>query len=761
MLRLERVGLLRRPEPDRIQFAADRMLNWAVAESLSNKIQEDGLSATESESLFGVIDRLMTRDKYLIGSRLGYVYFDALWLLARNCSPEFVADLIWQHVVRRHQETRGEDSWRNGFGSLGAKILPALEIVASNLVDEERDWDTARNIAFALAAIAVSDPVPVEKLIARQVGSVHEHLARVAAYNQIRDGADINAHSRAMTRQRLSSDALHVAITANPHWVDVKLATETDVIAINQLLWLLKDEETVESDLAAEIWERHRNRIVALMPSPSAALIEMIGHFRESSLTPVLDAAPASEDFMQDRVLRSRARLAPHDAIRQIAEGSDAYGWRAANWWFDELAAADPGGLASAILRRAYTSADPLTEIIFYYRFNPEAMDAGTLNKVLDLFAEKLLIFNSNTPSPDDQEGRLYHPLRFLPRLSEPWQFDALRSRAGTELEIQLVHFAAARQGRTSMTGDSTGNECERILAMIAGSGYDDLVCAELMRPNVFGRQDGFMAARWSSDDRTAAALAELPVDPDTAIFGRIVQMEALAVHCCDQQIETMVRAGTPVYLNAAEMRCSNDRDVSGLRARISVLLASGDRESLDTAAALTSFLGSINDALPLVAVYVAPTTDDQIRRRILASFRALRFYSTALLPLARQMIAGKTDKEAGFVATYLAEAGDDEARQAVIDWLSGQNFGRTSAPQGVLLNALLRHPAGKIAVIEHLQRSRANGRYPIYGKDLRLLAEAGDNLAQEELVRASYRYSDFDRYNTIIAIDYLRQEEP
>ncbi len=89
--------------PDRIQFAADRMLNWAIAESLAERIQDDGLSAPEAEALFASIEELQTRKKERIGARLGYVYFDALWLLAAQCEPQFVADLIWEHVVRLPQ----------------------------------------------------------------------------------------------------------------------------------------------------------------------------------------------------------------------------------------------------------------------------------------------------------------------------------------------------------------------------------------------------------------------------------------------------------------------------------------------------------------------------------------------------------------------------------------------------------------------------------------------------------------------------------
>jgi hypothetical protein len=786
VLRLEQVGLLRRPVPDRVQFAADRMLNWAIAESLAGKIQEDELPPVKAEALFASIEGIQTKKKEQIGSRLGYVYFDTLWLLARECKPEFVADLIWEHVVQLPQEMRSEDQWRNGFGSLGADILPALELLSTRAFHEARDWDIPRNIPFALAAIAVSDSGSVEELIARQLASRierevdiglraarlvptpaaldaiwNEHLSRATAYDQHRGSTNVDARSGAMVRQQLSLDALQIAIRAKPDWLNPKLATETNVIAVDQLLWMLKDEGTVESDLAAEIWDRHRDRIVALMAPPSAALIEAVAHFREGALTPVLDAAPDSDDWTRDRVLRSRARLAPQDAIRQIAEGSDIYGWRAANWWFDELTAADPEGLAAAIRTRSRTSDDPLTDVILYYRFNPEAMDAKTLDEVLDAFTEKLRVFNETTTDPDDREGRLHHALRFLPRLSEPWQFEALRKRAGTELETQLVMFAAARRGRMSRTYDSTGNECARILSMIAGDGYAKLVLAELARPDVFGRQDGFIAARWSNDERVSAALAETPTDPDTQSFGQVVQMEALAVHCCDPQLEAMLRAGTPIYVNAAKMRCSNGRDVSGLRTRIAELLAAGDPQSLDTAAALTGFLGKAQDALPLVAIYVAPATTDHVRRRVLASFRALHFYTPELLPVTRELIADKIDEEAQFVATYLVETGDDDARQAVIDWLSSQDLGSASASQRSYLTALLEHSAGKAAVVEFLRRSRANGHLVVDGEQLQLLADAGDSWAQEELVRASYRYSGFDRRNAIRAIDYLRKNEP
>ncbi|RRH96922.1 hypothetical protein EH240_21800 [Mesorhizobium tamadayense] len=786
ILRLEQVGLLRRVVADRVAFAADRMLNWAAAEFLVDTILQDGLAPTEAEARFASIDVLRTKSGEAIGTRLSYVYFDALWLLAGLSEPEFVAMLVREHVARTPPEVHAEDQWTNGFGSLGPRILPALEYLAAHELDGHGISEILRDLPFALAAIAVADARPVEDLIERQItsGVEHrvdiglraasvvpapraldsiwgEHLARTATYDQAATTSDVEARSLAIIRRELSSDALSIAVAVAPGWLDKKLAAETDVTAIDQLLWRLKDEKSVDGDTASAIWNRHRDRLVALVPSSSAALIEAIGHFRETSLSTVLDAAATdTQEWMPERILRSRARLAPGDAMRQLAEGSDLYGWKASNWWFDLLAAADPKGLANAIRMRASRSDDPPTELIFYYRNRPEAMNAETLDEVLDAFTERLRVFNG-TGDPNREEGRLHHPLDFLPRLCEPWQFDRLRSRAGTALEAELLTFAARRRGRIDMTRDITGGHCERILAMIAGVGFDDLVVAELARPSTFGRQDGYVAARWSEAHAVVRSLSEAPGDPDAQSVGQVLHMEALAVHGCDSHIESMIRSGSPIYLNAAEMRSSNGRDTSALRLRIMGLLTTGDAQSLDTAAALTSFLRAAENASRLVATFLEPGTSRQIRLRILASFRALGFYTPGLLPLAREMIAGQIHQEAHLVATYLGEHGDEDARRAVIDWLSEQDIGSSSWSRQGYLRPLIDHPEGRAAVVSFLRRSRTNGHMIVDGGLLRLLAEAGDSRARDELLRAAYRHSGFDRGNAIAAIRYLRNEDP
>jgi hypothetical protein len=791
ILRLEQVGLLRRPTPDRILFATDRMLNWAVAEALSDRIGDGDLPAQDAEALLARVGDLQTRTKEVIGNRLGYVYFDAVWLLAQRCPPEFVADLMWEHVNRLPQEHRSEDHWRSGFGSIGAAIVPAFELLSRRAFDGDRDWDIPRNIPHALAAIAISDPQPVVALIGRQLASSSdeqvtiglrtarlvsaptaldaiwsEHLARERTFAEIQPGEDHdraarNRWSDALYRRELSSEAIRQAIKADPDWLDRKLGVEVERVALDQLLWFLRDEDVVESEVAAKIWSRHRDRVVEAMPNPSDALIEVVGHFRDVSLAGVLDDVELGDEWRSDRVLASRARLDPQRALRQIAEGSDAHPWRASNWWFDELAAADAVGLSQAIRKRAGRGDDPLTDLILFYSSRPEAMDETTLEDVLDRFAARLREFNEAGEDPERHEGRLGHPLRFLPKLIEPWQFDALRRRAGTALEVELVRFATRRRGRTSLTRDTTGNDCELILAMIGGAGYGQLVIAELQRSDLFGRQDGYISASWTEEEDVRNALAATPLEPKNQTFGEVIRMEALSVHRLDVELETMVRAGAPVYVNAATSRSSPGRDLTALRAHVGELLAQDDPAALDTAAALSGFLDSEDDARRLVPMFTDPAATVELRRRVTGTFRTLSFYVPELLPSARGLLDGRIDDDARFVADYLAWFGDAAARKAVIDWLGSQDMGSNSTSRRSYLDALLEHADGKAAVIAFLRRSRANGHLVVEGRHLQLLAEDGDEWAQSELRRATYRYSGFQRGNAVLAIEELARTEP
>ena len=244
-------------------------------------------------------------------------------------------------------------------------------------------------------------------------------------------------------------------------------------------------------------------------------------------------------------------------------------------------------------------------------------MDEITLDWVLDEFGPQLQTFNrDNGSKPDAKLGRLGHPLRFLPSLVEPRQFECVARRAGTLLEEELIRFACRRTGRTSRYRDSEGAQCERLLAMIDGTGFEALVVAELDRSDPFGREDGYSAALWVESDAVTKALQAVSEVHDSDGYRQVIRMQALAVHQCDTELEAMVRANTPIYVNAAEMRGAEGRPMGTLLGRIEHLIARSDQEDLRIAAQLAGFLRDTEEVHVLVPAYLKPDTDESVSIR-------------------------------------------------------------------------------------------------------------------------------------------------
>lgn len=784
--RLEAVGLIRRPEPGRLMFASDRMLNWAVAEYLVARITDEGWLAAQADQELDRIESIVAPDGTPIGRRLGYVFLDALWLLLREATPTFVADLLLACVLRQPHEWRGEEMWSRHLGTLGSGLLPALEILAARPYDEDRDWDIPRNIPSALVSAAETDRDAAAATIRRLLASGTDQAVMVALkaarHIAMREDLDtlwsihiererqlahctsqLDERGRLLRRRDLSSAALKPAVAAAPSWLDRRIGATVDPIELNQLLWQVIDSKYVDETQAREMWVRHQTHIIATLPDDSTALIAALGHFGDISNRARLDAVPRTrEDWLASRVLRSRARTDPAAAFQQIRDRDEEHAWSASTWWLPELARVDARQLSSAIRENASRGDHPLIDVVLFYSHYPELMDEESLEWTLDTFAGELeALNNAHNAIPDANLGRLSHVLRFLPKLTEAWQFDCLARRAGTALEHELVRFASRRQGRTSRQRDTEGVECERILAMIGGEGYDALVAAELERADRFGREDGYAAAHWSESLQVRAALRTTNSDHDTDGYREVMLMQALAVHQCDVELEAMIRANTPVYFNAAEMRRAAGRQTFTLRTRVEALIETGDPEDLRVAAKLAGFLRDASEAKALVPKFLDPSTPEATRQAMIGTFKVLSLYEPTLLPAASALLMGRIDNEAQFVAAYLAENGDEEARQVVVEWLGTLELGTWSPSRNRFLGPLLDHHDSRPAVVAFLQRSRERGHVLREGVYLRVLADAGDTRAQEELGRAAYRKPDSFLNDTVAGILYLRTTDP
>lgn len=785
--RLEKVGLVWWPEPDRFAFRSDRLLNWAVAERLCTRIVDEQWSAEQVDEEIERIDSIKSAKDDPIGRRLGYVFLDTIWLLSKELPPKFVADVLLAQMHRLPHEWRQKTMWSQHISTIGKHLLPVLEDMALRPYDEETDWDIPRNIHFAIAAIAKGDADAVidtiERLLASDnAGAINValksactvsatrlldrlwdiHSQRATELDEYRADSDRGDRSMELIGRRdISSKALKMAVAAKLAWLEDKIKTTSERQHLEYLLWVLCDRDILDHQATADIWVRQNKHFRSKLAQNSVAMIHALKHFSDFDNHKWLDGVPiCRENALDDRVLSSRSQLNPAAALEQIRERGEDYGWSASNWWLPELARTHPEEMADAILENANKGDNPLTDVILFYSHFPELMGEKTLEWVLDQFGDRLAKFNEeHAANPDHQTGRLGHPLSFLPRLVHPWQFDCVAKRAGTTLEDELVRFAAARTGRSSRTRDHEGQECEHILAMMAGDGFDTLVVSELNRADQMGREDGYTASQWTEASSVTDALYRADSIADGG-YGQVQQMQALAVHQLDGKLEEMVTSGAPIYVNAAEMRSADGRPIKGLCQRVSKLLAASNRDDVHAAARLAGFFKDEQDAKILLPVFVDPAIDDEIKRAVIGTFRALQFYGPQVLEVAEKLMHRNGD-DGQFIAGYLAANGDADARKAVTRWLGKMQTDTWSSSYYAFIQPLMDHGDSRPATLEFLRQARDDGRLSTSPYYVRQLAEEGDERAQRDLWKEAYRAPRFGVGRTVEAIKFLQSVDP
>ncbi|WP_324806378.1 hypothetical protein SH584_08795 [Sphingomonas sp. LY29] len=784
--RLEEVGLVRWDDNDCLRFTTDRMLNWAVAEWIVAEALKRHWTPQQLIAELAALDELRKADGTPFGSRLGYVFMDVMWLASKRMPPTVVAEALLTKARSDARYWRNKAAWSNQVATLGSSVLPALEQLALQSF-APGEADLRGNVIAAMAAIGAAERAWVAASVHMLASTTNQsarrvavgvagdvpcdeaieplwliHLERTREYKLFEQGEGANERRSTLIRAKEASfDAAKRAL-ASDAWLKSKIEITQDALALEQLLWLLIADSRLSLDARKGIYLRSREHLHDSLPSNCVALVDAVYVFRDVDLIDWLDVVPDDpQTRARDRVLRGLSILDPQSALKEIASSLDSHGWFASEWWMHDIArSAGVRPLADAIESRVAGGEDPLTDFVLHYRSSPELLDERSIERIMDAFASRLADHNEAQEKSLGEElqlGRLHHLFEVVGRLPLLWQTELVARRAGTALEKELLRYCRNRTGRVGRVRDRDGEQCERMLAMIGGSGFDELVLSELNRTSPYGQEDGFHSAFWSADRAVALRLSEMPLGEESADgYRSVISMEAYAVHSCDGQLEAMIRAGAPVYVNAAEIRSGSDRLVDALRKRITELLASVSAEDHKVAADLVGFLRDETDASLLLPMFLDTSTSMSLRETMIGSFNALDFYDPAALPMARAILESSPDREAHFTAFYLARLGDAEARKSVCSWILGRSLGHGSASDQSYLLELAEHEDSRGAVVQFLLHSRERGHLIWEPWQATLLAEHGDEDSTEQLLRRAHRASQVSPAHRAAAIQYL-----
>lgn len=687
--RLVRTGVLR-AGPDGYSVMHDRVLNWLVARALVADLRFGRRSVKDVGALLLGFDKADTIAPAL-AYRLGYVLLDLLWLGADCLDPGPLQGLVERMLDEPEYRINEGPFIEEHLAGLGERLLPVLALMAAQ--PDQDHSPRAIHVARAIAAIGQHSPNAVRQIVAGLLGeSGHSltmglaaagrvavphsidrlwevHLERRRVLAAAPDDMDIHERHDLSDAARSSFKALRRTAIEQIDWIDAALSKDRSALSAELLLELLLE---ADHGAARDLWRARKAIFLARIAAGRTIIARAIGRFGDSDEAARLEQDSAgADDFEPTRRYDALLRVAPERAVAQIDQVPEDMFKRA---WFSMRRLVRSGGAAAQVrlLARHGTGWEAMRDVVLSYWHDIDLIDAPAFEAVIDALADRLAELAGTEWTPRG-EG---HLINFLSQTRRPDLLAILRGRQGSRFERLVCDLAIGRGGRPCLSVDRDGEQLERLLLLIGGDGYGELVVHGIARETVFGREDGYEAAlRLPEGSDHAVGLTAAATADERHNRENYDLMLALAAQRLDAPLYDLVAATGAPYTDGLDIRASLGPLDPQVEARIRSDLQSPE-SNVRIGAVCALALSPPPDAVELLADTLARCPDDDPSAlTVVRIANHLRCYAPRMLPQLRRILALSDPHAREAVLPYLASAGDAEARAIVTAQFEGESI--------------------------------------------------------------------------------------
>lgn len=472
---LRRNGWIEMDHEAHVQFAHDRLLNWALADAI---VTDTFCGQAKDDDLPAKLRLASTPN-----SRFGYLLMDVFWKLTSTPHAMGSAIKLLSQIETEAYDVHSPDFYQHLLPTLGAH---GLDLLAERKAAADLDPPNIHLVMSAVRAIgrqfADREPAPALRRYAREwIGKSRDTwtniglaLAEEARLVDLIDDikavhfADIRAMRSDFASHHSNYEASFAALKAcvgkRHDWLLDQIQSTRDPEELNALAYQLLN---LEHASAVSIWEACRNTLTGGTESARGVLL-CIGRFRDQGLVDyVVNALGSSNSHSASIAFCVLAAIAPDRALAHLdrMEKSDLYGWR--NQWVAELYSARPTELEQWLER---------------------TLDEG--HSQHELFA---VISNNASPQLIQAVvGRFSRQAAQLKDSDNPWLGNwakiltapSVRAQtqrmAGSDTETTLVTIAKRRIDPARGWYDHLLEDARAILLAIGSSGIQELLSFEL-----------------------------------------------------------------------------------------------------------------------------------------------------------------------------------------------------------------------------------------------------------------------------------------
>ena len=528
---LEAAGWLIRLELGEVAFSHDRLLNWAVAKSLSQQFTRGRLSVNE---LFGCMSGELGGGDTGSSSRFEYVLMDTMWLLAGSSANRAALGQLAEHMENLRGTGRGaHDLYRRLLPTLGERAVPVLLQRLGTIIENTNGDYRVGLIGEGFATLTRRESVDVRPAIESLLRSPSwdaqsvavtmlgvapdpGHMDRLWELHQQRLHArEHNTDRRVERGYQATFAALRAGVARCPDWLRVRIL-EADPAReqVPDLGYLLSGLDGPEADV---IWREVRDGLMEKVPNNNPrCLLQCIARFSDHEKKSfVVEHLSHQGDVVSAVAMVALAVLDPAEAIDRIVRVDEEQRFFRSEW-LPLLLKTDSEQTRAQLRELAGADSKGHHLIEDYFEKRPADLDGETLDLVLHT-RERQFREHLDEITTRDLPWPLF-PLRFLGRMCRPCTLRRLNDEAGGAFEAAIVELARSRLRGNSRVQDHILEAARLALVLIGGRGFTELINRELESKHFWVRHGGLNWARVRGNERTVellAAIARRPIPRD------------------------------------------------------------------------------------------------------------------------------------------------------------------------------------------------------------------------------------------------------
>lgn len=519
--RLEKIGWLQRLDDNRVQVWHDRLLNWAVAESVVAVFRSGALT---EEHLAERFSALLHPSRAAHLRRLPYVPLDILWLLA---DPRALCESVIHRLLSTYNSIPisiwQESVWTQDLPTIGERIINPMVSFLRTMSGLEWNFHP-RWCAQSIKSIGKRKPEVARSWARVMIHDRSETVQEAGCYllasfptegcldrlweihsQHIRENLDTAPQWQKYER---TLAALKSCAHLEPEWLQRRILTivASDRMA-SELAYLVA---SLRNAAGAAIWRDTKHHLLKVVPHEKhRSLATCISVYRDEEEITLLESwVTREEDLIGASSLAALSRMNPATALRSVKQLSSSQRYLARNWWLPELVLRRPIETDQLISELFNGSSDNFWGVANLFQGQEYMIKGKTLRRILDHLRDELGI--QLAVSPPQNPRSMYVPLAILTCVRRPELISELERRAGTPLEVHLTRIAISWIGRH---GDFPGDEyraARRLLWMIGGNGFQQIVKAELASENIHFQIQGIKSSVLVADPEIGQLLADI-----------------------------------------------------------------------------------------------------------------------------------------------------------------------------------------------------------------------------------------------------------